>query len=754
MQFPKAPRFVSPPESLVPGPGAYDPHSPPGHEKLGVLGVAKAERFAKEATNIQSTFGMYAEGGKENVGPRKRIASGTQSGGAGIDRERHKQQLEELKVRMTGIHEKEVAKLVSKINKLETSREESVKEKNESGKEMVGLKSEIRHLSSKLTKTESLLSKHQTSLPLLQSKLTTLQTSHEQSRLRKDAELQALRDQMEEISSLYQGKIEECREWEETARREREGRKQAGEVARSVIEELREELREVRVEDLQRERLSVVKLERQVQDRTAQVEALVDYSQGLEHSVKRLEEQVSLLEGDGQRMREMWRIDRGLLVEERNEKEWRQRARSDQRELVGLVEELELAREEAEAVKAVGKNGESVWKLRKREWRDDKETMKTELENTEKELNSAVNEEIPRLESLLNSANSSIETINSQLSDQASHISSLESDLSNLVQESTESAERYEGEIEEQKRVAQTISTELEKEKVDKRRVVGILVQCRAAETALREQVEDLSSQLRLLAPLSAEHTSLHQTIDHLARINAATEVDLQELVDQNAELAGHSNQNQKIVYVSSVREQLIESKRKHLSTLSLLTSAQSRLKELESELDSYRAVPTSSSSALPSSLASSSAPPASVRSRVSRPNIEDIQAPTPFQLLQQQSQRSALPHSQSTNSIPTIVTSSSSLPAIPRASGRPSTFRASTTPSSTSTLSTLIEDESLLPPILAKSASSFLLRPPQAVGLGGSGGGLVVRDARRRRSEVSNAERMEGRMSVSELFN
>jgi len=47
-------------------------------------------------------------------------------------------------VRMTGIHEKEVAKLVSKINKFETSREELVKEKNETGKEVVGLKSEIR----------------------------------------------------------------------------------------------------------------------------------------------------------------------------------------------------------------------------------------------------------------------------------------------------------------------------------------------------------------------------------------------------------------------------------------------------------------------------------------------------------------------------------------------------------------------------------------------------------------------------------
>lgn len=71
-----------------------------------------------------------------------------------------------------------------------------------------------------------------------------------------------------------------------------------------------------------------------------------------------------------------------------------------------------------------------------------------------------------------------------------------------------------------------------------------------------------LSEQLRRLAPLSAERTSLHQTIDHLARINAATEQDLQDLVDQNAELAGHSNQNQKIKHVASLREELVESKR------------------------------------------------------------------------------------------------------------------------------------------------------------------------------------------------
>ena len=116
-----------------------------------------------------------------------------------------------------------------------------------------------------------------------------------------------------------------------------------------------------------------------------------------------------------------------------------------------------------------------------------------------------MNEEIPRLESLLDSANSSIETLNTQVSDQASRISSLESDLSHLVQESTETAERYEGEIEEQKRVVSDISSELEREKLDKRRVVGILVQCRAAETALREQVEEYAPIFSILRLAGAD---------------------------------------------------------------------------------------------------------------------------------------------------------------------------------------------------------------------------------------------------------
>jgi len=99
-------------------------------------------------------------------------------------------------------------------------------------------------------------------------------------------------------------------------------------------------------------------------------------------------------------------------------------------------------------------------------------------------LDLAVNEEIPRLES-------EISSLTSRLEEQTAHAATLETDLSNLVQESAESTERFEGEIEEQRRIIDTKAKELEKERVEKRRVVGLLVQSRAAETALREQVDE-----------------------------------------------------------------------------------------------------------------------------------------------------------------------------------------------------------------------------------------------------------------------
>lgn len=177
----------------------------------------------------------------------------------------------------------------------------------------------------------------------------------------------------------------ECREAEEAWEMEREGRKVGVQITEQVVEQLKAEVREVRVVELTRERLERLKVERQLQDRFAQVESLVEYSQGLEDTVRVLEEQVKSLVKDNERISTLWRTDREFLVVERNEKDWRQRARSDMRESSGLVDELDGAREEAEVVRAVEKSGETVWKMRKREWKEEKEQMTAEYEVVEGE---------------------------------------------------------------------------------------------------------------------------------------------------------------------------------------------------------------------------------------------------------------------------------------------------------------------------------------------------------------------------------
>ncbi|CEQ42481.1 SPOSA6832_04296, partial [Sporobolomyces salmonicolor] len=335
-----------------------------------------------------------AVGDKENLQPRRRAVSGQAVGGSttGSERERHKQQLEDLRHRLITSHEKDVAKLQGKISRLEASRDELVKEKNESSKEVHGLKSEIRHLTSKLTKTESLLTKHQSSLPLLQSKLASLQASHELSRQRKDAELAEIAAKLADVEGALQRKTEELsaeREradiWETSAKREGKARSEEAAAAEKVVQGLREEVREVRVIALQAERLRRVKLTRQLDDRATQVGALAEYSQGLEETVSVLSEQLDALNSDYTSLLELWRSDRALLVEERSEKEWRQRARSDAREMTGLREDVGDLEELRECERMCERDGEQVWRLRRREWNAEKEKMKVDYEVVEGE---------------------------------------------------------------------------------------------------------------------------------------------------------------------------------------------------------------------------------------------------------------------------------------------------------------------------------------------------------------------------------
>ncbi|BGP16700.1 hypothetical protein JCM10213_009117 [Rhodosporidiobolus nylandii] len=741
MSFPRSQRFRDPPPPDVPPPGAYDVPvaSPEAAYKKGALGVAQAGRFREgDEAKKPDTFGLYATvEDKENLAPgagRKRTTSALGGSSSQAERERHRQQLDDLRHRLQSAHEKELGKLQAKLERSEKAREEAVKEKSEGAKEASGLKSEIRHLTSKLTKTESLLTKHQSTLPLLQTKLADLQSSNEASRQRKEAEIASLTARLTAVEGERDEKAIEVQRLAAALKREQEGRREQAEAAAALVQQLRAEARDARLIELHQAHLATTRLSRQLDDRSAQVTALAEYASGLEARLALSDEQRRTADEDRWAIVRSWRMDRELLVgPERGEKEWRQRARADARESEGLREQVESLEGEREVVHEGRELGEKVWERRRKAWEAERKRMKVDYEVVEGELDLAVNDEIPRLVSLLSASESSLTTAREA-------IANLESDVSELQQRLVDEVDRLEGSLEEQRRIAEDKMKEAEKERVEKKRVVGLLAQTRASEGALRGEVDVLAAELSRLTPLVATTSQQQQTIDHLARLSSAAEAESRQLMEENAELMGHGNQQQKIRHVAQLREELAESRRKHLSTTSALSFAEQRIAALESELSTYRAVPSSSATSTTTHGLMLPPPPPS-RSRVSRPQMADaLSASTPVP-----APRLAVPPPP-----PVVIVEPSPSPS---PSFHPALLSASAAPPLTRALS-LSDDAPILPPQLAKSQPSLpsAVRPRPMVRTASTARKAVK--GRLLEEPGSTSVRMEGRMSVSELFN
>lgn len=343
------------------------------------------------------------------------------------------EQLEDLRLRLTAAHEKDLAKLHSKLAKLEQTKADYKKDRDESTKERDGLKSEIRtfrsshwcgqtppapkilsdpiravagHLTSKLGKTTALLEKHQSALPSLQSKLEAMSASHAASAARKDAELATTRGRLSELEKRLaaeierrQGVEEERDQWDRRARRERQGREEAATAAGEAVRAVRaaaDERDTERLVELHADRTAHVRLERQLADRKAQVESLAAYASTLEARLSLAEEDRARSDRD-QRfvLLEAWHAERDLNApltsgqsgggRAEMEKEWRQRARADAREVEGLREEVALARVEEEVLSAL--HGETLrWEHeREKSWKAERAAAKKALQATEHE---------------------------------------------------------------------------------------------------------------------------------------------------------------------------------------------------------------------------------------------------------------------------------------------------------------------------------------------------------------------------------
>ncbi|KAK4047143.1 hypothetical protein OIV83_005595 [Microbotryomycetes sp. JL201] len=594
MQFSRAKRFTETTTSDVPPVGAYDvpvSMADPSYKRGAML--ERADRFHQDRDN-----------------------------GAG----EYLWDMEEYKQRIQAQHEKDLAKLQAKITKLELVREEAHSSKADTAREMASLKTEVRnltsreqHLSSKLTKTEASLAKHQALLPKLQSQLELLSSSHTDSRKRKESEIVELRALVSARDAELQEAAEDAQLWQDRASIERRARTDAAKMAGDEIERLRILVNDIRMGELVGLKYKGARLERQLADRIAQVDALADYVAAVEQESEYFRQQLEMAEADRDWAMDMWRQEREDRV---GEKEWRQRARSDQREMLGLRDEvkiLETIRATERDIDATTRVSEAAKiELLERQ----RHMLERELEVAEGELDLATNDEIPRLESELETVKQDAAELRDRASELHEALEVAENDIKELQTRAAEELERHEGEMEEQRRRLADKDKEVERERAEKKRVAGLLGQSRASQDGLREELDAALAELATAQKLQSDNKELARTVDQLSRLQAATEQDNRLLADQNTDLISHGNPHQKIRHLAQIREELAESKRKHLLTTSDLASARSEIAALKAELEAYRSVSPLGASAM--------GPPTSIatRTRVARPMLDDVLHP------------------------------------------------------------------------------------------------------------------------------
>ncbi|KAI5481783.1 hypothetical protein MNV49_000060 [Pseudohyphozyma bogoriensis] len=561
----------------------------------------KADRF-----NELHEDAYTGDGGalKENVAMGKKSRSSVlQPHGGGMNPERARQQMEDLKARLQASHEKELARVQAKLAKTESARLEAVKEKGEAKNEVTSLRAELRSLTNKEASHKAQLDKHQALLPTLQKKLDELTRNHSESAKRKETEIERLEKELDETEGQLSAARREARKVDGLAAElgaAREVIRSEGTERGKEVEGLKEELFTAKRRNM--------RLERQVGDREAVVAALGDLAKVTEEELTLLRRELAEKEEE---LSWVWEELRWEREEKRSEKEWRQRARSDQREVTWLKEdvefEVERGRVEEELRVAFDEVGAEVLEDERRA----RAVAEKDLEVAEGELDLAVNEEIPRLEEELEVAQKDVDSLKDEISDVRDELERSQE----AVEVERGEKDRARGEVEEVKRTLEEKEKEVEKERTEKRRVAVLLEQSRAAKEGLKEELDIVTAELEHLQSVAERHNELVLRVDELSRLNALAENDAKAITELNVDLLSHTNASQKIRHVAALRSDLAGSQRNHLATTSKLAMAQRENDSLRAELEAYRSVSASSSS---------------TRIRSIRPNLDDVYTPSP----------------------------------------------------------------------------------------------------------------------------
>ncbi|OSX66113.1 hypothetical protein POSPLADRAFT_1043607 [Postia placenta MAD-698-R-SB12] len=131
----------------------------------------------------------------------------------------------------------------------------------------------------------------------------------------------------------------------------------------------------------------------------------------------------------------------------------------------------------------------------------------------------------------------------------------------------------------------------LQKEKDANTRLADTVHKSRMAEEGLQAEIEQLTSDLAQAEQYQEAYNGLLEEVDALVAKNALAEEEAVRLSKFNAEIVGHRNPAQRIVYVDKIRRELHETKQKLLMTSRDRDAVQAHNEDLQYEIALYKSV-------------------------------------------------------------------------------------------------------------------------------------------------------------------
>ncbi|KAG6816980.1 hypothetical protein H0H87_001295 [Tephrocybe sp. NHM501043] len=175
-------------------------------------------------------------------------------------------------------------------------------------------------------------------------------------------------------------------------------------------------------------------------------------------------------------------------------------------------------------------------------------------------------------------------TLNEELKVAMDLADSLKSSSESLVRRATEAEEKMAD-------AAARNEANLKRERDAVRRLTDTVQKSRMAEDALRAEIEQLTAELTDAEKYQEAYYSLSDEVGSLVARNHLAEDEAKKLSKFNAEILGHNNPAQRIMYVDRIRRELAETKHK-LAMLNREQDAAVAVNEdLQHELDMYKSV-------------------------------------------------------------------------------------------------------------------------------------------------------------------